>query len=66
MAAITSSQEITLAVKRFLSYIRMNWDTDEAFEIAYDSVYDLIEKEEFLNLCQTAVKQNFNDTSKRH
>jgi hypothetical protein len=53
---MTNAQEISLAVQRFKSYIKMGWEVEESFEIAYDSVFDMIEKESFLNLCQASCK----------
>lgn len=49
--------EITEAVQRFVSYVKMGWKVDESFEIAYDSVFDLVEKEKFLDKCQNACKE---------
>lgn len=54
---MSNQSEITGAVNRFISYIKMGWQTEESFEIAYDSVFDLIEKEQFLNNCQAACKE---------
>lgn len=54
---MTTTNEIREAVLRFISYIKMGWNTDESFEIAYDSVYDIIQKEEFLNKCQSACRE---------
>jgi len=54
---MTTSTEIKAAVSRFISYIKMNWQVEESFEIAYDSVFEIIEKEAFLNKCQAACKE---------
>jgi hypothetical protein len=54
---MTNTIEIKEAVSRFISYIKLGWQTEESFEIAYDSVYDIIEKEKFLNMCQAACKE---------
>lgn len=47
-------EEIKKAVSRFIGYVEMGWEVKHSFEIAYDSVYDIIKKEEFLNSCQFA------------
>lgn len=49
-------KQVQEAVNRFLSYVRMGWEVEESFEIAYDSVFDIVGKEEFLNQCQAACK----------
>jgi hypothetical protein len=49
--------EVKGAVKSFIHYVGLGWNVEESFEIAYDSVYDMIEKEAFLNRCQTATKE---------
>lgn len=54
---MTTKTEIKEAVSRFISYIKMNWEVEQSFEIAYDSVYDIIEKEQFLNECQKGCKE---------
>lgn len=49
---MTTTTEIKAAVLRFVSYVKMGWNVEESFEIAYDSVYDIIDKESFLDKCQ--------------
>ena len=54
---MTIAQEsINYQVNKFIEYVRMGWDVEEAFEIAYDFIADdgIISKESFLNKCQAA------------
>lgn len=46
--------EVIVAVSKFIEYIKLGWEVEQSFEIAYDSVYDVIEKEAFLDQCQKA------------
>ncbi len=50
-------QQIKEAVQAFIRYVSLKWDTEMSFEIAYDSVYDIIGKEDFLNRCQQACNE---------
>lgn len=54
---MSRQSEINAAASRFITYIRMGWEVEESFEIAYDSVFDIIGKEDFLSLCQVEVKK---------
>ena len=49
------NNEIQHAVESFVKYIRMGWETELAFDVAYDSVYDMIGAEKFLNICQSEI-----------
>lgn len=45
------------AVESFVKYVEMGWETELAFDVAYDAVYDIVGAEEFLNMCQAAVSE---------
>lgn len=49
--------EVIKAVSDFIHYINLGWATEESFDIAYDSVFDILSKEDFLNACQKACKE---------
>lgn len=49
-----TSKSITEAVNRFISLIKLGWETELAFNCQYDTVCDEIGENDFLNLCQTA------------
>lgn len=50
----TQQTEIKSAISQFIAFIKLGWATEIAFECAYDQVYDIIGKEKFLDLCQSA------------
>jgi len=47
--------KINKAINEFRHYILLGWETELSFNIAYDSIYDIIAEEDFLNLCQKAI-----------
>ena len=44
------------AVDTFIKLKMHGWQTELAFNACYDTVYDEISAEEFLNFCQAAAK----------
>ncbi len=52
------NKEINQAVESFIKFIGYGWQTELAFDCCYDAVYDMIGAEDFLNLCQEAVKNH--------
>ena len=45
------------AVKGFISLVVLGWQTQLAFDCSYDGVFNILGKEEFLDLCEAAVKE---------
>lgn len=54
---------VAKAVQGFISLVGLGWKTELAFECSFDGVFDMLDKEEFLNLCQTAVKEKASATN---
>ena len=50
-----NAKRIYKQVRNFVKFIKNGWSTELAFDVCYDMVYDLIDAEGFLNLCQKAV-----------
>jgi hypothetical protein len=56
LSATDRENEIKGGIKSFAYYVTLGWDVELAFECAYDTVYDVIEKEAFIDRCQQSVK----------
>lgn len=59
------TSEITKAVQGFINLIILGWETDLALKCCYDGVYDIIDSDTFINLCQNELEQtakNLNNT----
>jgi hypothetical protein len=54
------NEDVKKQLDNFIEYLILGWNTELAFEVCYDAVYDVINKEEFLNLCEKEVTK-FND-----
>jgi uncharacterized protein with von Willebrand factor type A (vWA) domain len=53
-----NTHNIQTAVNQFVTFVKLGWKTELAFECAYDQVYDEIGEEAFLNLCQAEIKKH--------
>lgn len=49
--------DFKVALAGFIRLIKQGWDTETAFECMYDTVYDIIDKEPFLNLCLESLRE---------
>lgn len=52
------NNEINRQVENFIRYISHGWETELAFDCCYDMIYDMISAEQFLSLCQEAIKSH--------
>ena len=52
------NNEINRQVEIFIRYVSNGWKTELAFDCCYDMIYDMISAEQFLSLCQEAIKSH--------
>jgi len=52
------SNSIKEAVRSFIILVGIGWDVETALKCAYDRVYDEIDSDSFIDLCQNECKNN--------
>lgn len=58
--AILVDEKIQNQLNNFIYYMIYGEDIKTAIEVCYDAIYDIITKEEFLNLCENEIIKSNN------
>lgn len=52
------NEQIKKAVEGFRNFVMLGWETQLALECCYDGVYNIIEMDDFITLCQNEIKES--------